>query len=74
MPAPIGIGFIGMGWMGEVHARRFSQLQHQFGTEAPPVRLVVCADDAEARALGGHARFGFEQAKTDWQSFYGEEH
>jgi predicted dehydrogenase len=64
---PIGIGVIGMGWMGEVHARSYAQLRSRFGDDAPEVRLVVCADDVTARAESSRAKLGFDACVTDWR-------
>jgi predicted dehydrogenase len=44
MARTIGIGVIGMGWMGEVHSRSYRALQDRFGTDEVIARLVVCAD------------------------------
>jgi hypothetical protein len=60
---PIGIGVIGM---GEVHARSYAQLRSRFGDDAPEVRLVVCADDVEARAESSRDKLGFDACVTEW--------
>jgi predicted dehydrogenase len=62
----IGIGVIGMGWMGEVHSRSYRVLPDRFPGGATP-RLVVCADPIEARADAAERRFGFERSTTDWR-------
>lgn len=67
MTASIGIGVIGMGWMGEVHARSYRQVPDRFPTSGLHPRLVVCADDVAARAEAGCARMGFERCTTDWR-------
>jgi len=64
---PIRVGVIGMGWMGEVHARSHAQTRARFGEDAPDSRLVVCVDDVEARAESSRSRFGFERSETDWR-------
>jgi predicted dehydrogenase len=63
----IGVAVVGMGWMGEVHARSYAQLRSRFGDEAPDVRLVVCADDVEVRAEGSRTKLGFDKCVTDWR-------
>jgi predicted dehydrogenase len=63
----IGIGVVGMGWMGRVHASSYRRvLEHFPGLGAVP-RLVVAADvGAERRA---HAeRVGFERTEEDWRA------
>jgi predicted dehydrogenase len=67
MEGTIGVGVIGMGWMGEVHSRSYRALADRFpGSELLP-RLVVCADPVEARARAAQARFGFERWTADWR-------
>jgi predicted dehydrogenase len=67
MAPTIGVGVIGMGWMGLVHARAYRQVADRFpGCPLAP-RLVVCADDAAARADESRARMGFERSTTDWR-------
>lgn len=62
----IGVAVIGMGWMGGVHARSFSQ--HSRLSDLPLVpRLVVVADENEARLKWAKEAFGFEHAMRDWQ-------
>jgi len=67
MESEIGIGVIGMGWMGQVHSRSYRQIQDRFADSGIRPQLVVCADEAEPRALDGQSRFGFERATTDWR-------
>jgi predicted dehydrogenase len=64
----IGIAVIGMGWMGEVHSRSYANLRSRFGSDAPSVRLVVCADDVPERAEAARVKLGFERCTTDWRS------
>lgn len=67
MTRTIGIGVIGMGWMGEVHSRSYRALPDRFHESGIHPRLVVCADAVEARALAAQQRFGFERYTTDWR-------
>ena len=63
----IGIGVIGMGWMGNAHSRAYLETRNRFdGGEIQP-RLIICADEVEARAVQAKAQLGFEQHTTDWQ-------
>ncbi len=66
MVKTIGIGVIGMGWMGEAHSRAYNQLRDRFYASDIRPRLVICADAVEARAKAAQERFGFEQAVTGW--------
>lgn len=63
----IGIGVIGMGWMGQVHSRSYRALADRFHASGIRPRLVICADDVAARAAEAHERFGFERSTTDWR-------
>ena len=63
----IGIGIIGMGWMGMTHARAYRQIADRFHESGLQPRLVICADDVEQRTTEAKARFGFERATTDFR-------
>src|SRR5262245_15588939 len=67
MSRPIGVGIIGMGWMGEVHSRSYSQIPQRFLHCPLRPRLIICADDAEARSRAAQARFGFQKQTKDWK-------
>lgn len=67
MVKTFGVGVIGMGWMGQVHSRSYRLIADRFHSDAIRARLVICADDVEARAREAQARLGFEQSTTDWQ-------
>src|ERR1700693_1412007 len=67
MAQTVGVGVIGMGWMGTVHSRSYLQAADRFHDGGIRPKLVVCADDVEARAKEAHERFGFERHTTRWQ-------
>lgn len=64
----IGVGIIGMGWMGEVHSRAYNQIKDRFFDADFRPRLVICADAVAARARQAQERFGFQESTTDWQA------
>jgi predicted dehydrogenase len=66
MTHTIGIGVIGMGWMGEVHSRAYREIQDRFYDSGIQARLVICSDNVEKRAQAAQVRFGFEQYTVDW--------
>src|SRR6202165_4905813 len=68
MTRTIGIGVIGMGWMGEVHSRSYRAVPDRFYESGIVPRLVVCADPVEVRAQAAQQRFGFEHYTTDWHA------
>lgn len=66
MTRQIGIGVIGMGWMGETHSRSYRQVMERIsGLEFEP-RLIICSDTVEKRAQDSQRRLGFEQYTTNW--------
>ena len=67
MTQTIGIGVIGMGWMGQVHARAYRQVPDRFPKSGLEPRLVVCADDIPARAEDSRSRMRFDRCTTDWR-------
>ena len=66
MAHPIGIGVIGMGWMGLAHSRAYRNVADRFYESGIRPRLVICADDVEARARQAQATQGFAEITTDW--------
>ncbi len=67
MTQVIGVGVIGMGWMGTVHSRAYLQAAERFYDSGIRAKLMVCSDDVEARNQEAQARFGFERTSTHWQ-------
>src|SRR5438874_7834752 len=67
MTRTIGIGVIGMGWMGEVHSRSYRAVPDRFHESGIQPRLIVCTDAVEARAQAAQQRFGFERYTNDWR-------
>lgn len=63
----IGIGVIGMGWMGQTHSRAYKLIKDRFFDAGIEPRLVICADIDASRAQEAAERFGFERATTDWR-------
>ncbi len=62
----IGIGVIGMGWMGTLHSQSYTQIPYFFPKSDIEPRLVVCADDVETRAQKAKKLLGFERHTTNW--------
>ncbi len=62
----IGIGVVGMGWMGPVHSRSYRQVADRFIEEGIDPDLVVCADADVGKAKEACSRFGFQRYTTDW--------
>lgn len=67
MTRTIGIGVIGMGWMGEAHSRAYRSIPDRFPESGVRPRLIVCADPIESRARKARERFDFDRFVTDWR-------
>ena len=67
MTKEIGVGVIGMGWMGLVHSRAYKSLADRFHESSIRAHLVICADEVEARAREAQDRLGFDHCTTDWK-------
>lgn len=67
MRRTIGIGVIGMGWMGDAHSRSYKLVGDRFRDRDVDARLVACADVDPGRAEAARDRFGYERATTDWR-------
>ena len=61
----VGVGLIGAGWMGGVHAAAYRHLAEHYPELEFEPRLVVVADPLEERAQAMAARYGFERWTTD---------
>src|SRR6478752_7914212 len=67
MEQQIGIGVIGMGWMGRVHSAAYRRVLEHFPDLGIRPRLVVAADTSADRRA--HAeRIGFERTTGDWRA------
>jgi predicted dehydrogenase len=67
MKQVIGVGVIGMGWMGTVHSRSYLAAADRFHDSGIRAKLVVCADEVVERAKEAHERFAFDKYTTRWQ-------
>ena len=67
MSRQLGIGVIGMGWMGAAHSRAYLQVRHRFADRELEPRLVACADDVAARRAAAQRDYGFARAAADWR-------
>lgn len=72
-PTVVGIGIIGMGWMGMTHARAYRQIADRFHAGSLYPKLIACADDVVERATEAKTRFGFQRATTDFRQVIADE-
>jgi predicted dehydrogenase len=63
----IGLAVIGFGWMGQAHSRSYLRIPTLFPERTYDPRLVVCADNVEARCAEAVDSFGFAEATADWR-------
>jgi len=63
----IGIGMVGLGWMGQVHTRGYRRLLDHYPGCALTPRLVIAADAVEDRARESVGWLGYESWTTDWR-------
>ena len=64
----LGIGVIGMGWMGKVHSRSYSLVTQRFPDSGLGAKLVICSDNVPERATQAQKLLGFEAATADWRT------
>jgi predicted dehydrogenase len=63
-----GVGVVGFGWMGQVHARAYARLSHHYPDLALRPKLVAVADPADdGRRQDAVAAYGFETSTPDWR-------
>ena len=63
----IGIGVIGMGWMGMAHSRSYRNVVERFPDLEVDPKLVACADEVVERGQSAQDRFGFMYSTQNWQ-------
>ncbi len=62
----IGVGLLGVGWMGQLHTRSYRRLAEHFPELEVDIRLVAAADPRPARrALA--TELGYASATEDWR-------
>ena len=63
----LGVGIVGWGWMGQVHARAYARLRQHY-PEAPlrPTLVAVADNAADDRLSGAIDTFSFRDAHADW--------
>ena len=67
VPRSIGIGLVGVGWMGRVHSAAYRRVRDHYPNCAGIARLVVASDQDEARARQAVDELGFEEWHVDWR-------
>ena len=70
----IGIGLLGVGWMGEVHSTAYRRVPIHFPECAGRARLVAAADPVEERARAAAEKLGYERWTTDSRDVLADPH
>jgi predicted dehydrogenase len=63
----IGIGLVGVGWMGQLHTVSYRRVADHYPELGATPRFVIAADEVAARGELAHDRLGYEQVTTDWR-------
>jgi predicted dehydrogenase len=64
----VGIGLVGVGWMGAVHSTAYRRARHHYPDCGAVARLVLAADESESRAREAVELLGYEGWTTDWHA------
>lgn len=64
----LGIGVVGLGWMGQAHSRSYLRIPTLFPERGFESRLVICADNAPERREAAERSFGFAATAADWRA------
>lgn len=67
MARTVGIGLVGVGWMGAVHSVAYGRARVHYADCAGVARLVIAADESERRARHATDELGYETSTTDWR-------
>jgi predicted dehydrogenase len=63
---PVGIGVIGAGWLGDVHARAWARLRHHYPDLAVVPRFAAVADAVPGALEAAQRKHGFASLYADW--------
>lgn len=66
MARTVGIGLVGVGWMGAVHSVAYGRARVHYPDCAGVARLVIAADETVERARHATDELGYERSTTDW--------
>ena len=67
MAREIGIGLIGVGWMGDLHTASYRRVRDHYPQCDGVARLVIAADEVEERARLAAEKLGYDEWTTDWR-------
>jgi predicted dehydrogenase len=65
---PLRVGVVGLGWMGQVHARAYTRVaQHYLDAPLRPVLVAVADNAGDERLTRAVAAYGFADVQADWR-------
>jgi predicted dehydrogenase len=67
MPREVGIGLLGVGWMGDIHTASYKRVSAHYPECDAVARLVIAADEVEERARSAAESLGYDEWTTDWR-------
>lgn len=67
MARTVGIGLVGVGWMGRLHSTSYRRAHEHFPDCAGRARLVIAADESEERGKEAVDLLGYECWTADWR-------
>lgn len=67
MSREVGVGMVGLGWMGQLHSRAYRRLHDHFPESEVSPHLVLAADEVEGMARESARRLGYEEWTTNWR-------
>ncbi len=62
----LGVGVVGMGWMGQVHTRAYVRVRHHYPHLPLLPTLVGVADPEPGRAAAAAEQYGFARPTERW--------
>ncbi|MGI8574362.1 MAG: Gfo/Idh/MocA family protein [Egibacteraceae bacterium] len=67
MTRTLGVGVLGMGWMGQLHSASYQRLKYHYPDVNVEPRLVIAADPDEGRQQMAVDRLGFAESTANWK-------
>ncbi|MGH3096572.1 MAG: Gfo/Idh/MocA family protein [Streptosporangiales bacterium] len=66
-PPALGVGLIGVGWMGRLHGVAYRRVRYHYPHLAYTPRLVVASDTSDERVGFAVRELGYETGTADWR-------
>lgn len=63
----LGVGVVGAGWLGDVHARAWGRLRHHYPELSVSPQFVAVADIVPRAQVAARRKHGFQNTYSDWR-------